>query len=205
MHLDLLFSLQGETYPTDHCYALYGALSKIAPIFHEAKSGLRFAPIRGTPAGERLLQISPASRLKVRLPSDRIPDALTLAGKKITLGEFHLRVGVPSVQALIPTTALISRMVTFKHAQDAESFLNSAKKFLLEKGIQGQPSLPLQPRGPRKDQPLRRVMRVQGKTIIGYTLIVEGLIAEESIQLQEEGLGGRTKMGCGFFSPAKGG
>jgi CRISPR-associated protein Cas6 len=42
-------------------------------------------------------------------------------------------------------------------------------------------------------------MRIHGKTIVGFTVLVQGLTAGESIQLQEEGLGGRGKMGCGFF------
>ena len=39
--------------------------------------------------------------------------------------------------------------------------------------------------------------------MIGYALRVFGLTAEESIRLQEEGLGGRRRMGCGVFLPIR--
>jgi len=35
--------------------------------------------------------------------------------------------------------------------------------------------------------------------IVGYELIIQGLTAEESITVQEQGLGGKRHMGCGVF------
>ena len=37
--------------------------------------------------------------------------------------------------------------------------------------------------------------------MVAYSLHVVGLTAEESVLLQEEGLGGRRRMGCGVFTP----
>ena len=42
---------------------------------------------------------------------------------------------------------------------------------------------------------------IRGKTIVGFSVIVHGLTEEGSVKLQEEGIGGRGKMGCGFFVP----
>jgi len=47
----------------------------------------------------------------------------------------------------------------------------------------------------------RKTFRVHGKQVVGYALLVSELNAEEAIKLQENGLGGRRKMGCGFFEP----
>ena len=47
------------------------------------------------------------------------------------------------------------------------------------------------------------MVRVKGQKIVGYALVVSGLDADESVRLQERGLGGRTHMGCGFFLPAR--
>ncbi len=47
----------------------------------------------------------------------------------------------------------------------------------------------------------RRTFQVHGKQVVGYSLLVTELTARESILLQEKGLGGRRKMGCGFFEP----
>jgi CRISPR-associated protein Cas6 len=46
-------------------------------------------------------------------------------------------------------------------------------------------------------------LRIHGKRIVGFSVIIQGLTAEESMKLQEHGLGGRGKMGCGFFVPLK--
>jgi CRISPR-associated protein Cas6 len=48
------------------------------------------------------------------------------------------------------------------------------------------------------------VLRIKEKRVVGFPLRVTGLTAEESITLQEQGLGGRSKMGCGFFMPTRG-
>jgi CRISPR-associated protein Cas6 len=50
----------------------------------------------------------------------------------------------------------------------------------------------------------RRTFNVHGRQVVGYSVLVSELTAEESIILQENGLGGRRKMGCGFFLPWKG-
>jgi len=45
--VDLVFPALGNTLPTDHAYALYGALSQIVPDFHDETKSVRFAPITG--------------------------------------------------------------------------------------------------------------------------------------------------------------
>jgi CRISPR-associated protein Cas6 len=47
-------------------------------------------------------------------------------------------------------------------------------------------------------------MRIKDKKLVGYALRVTGLTAEESIRLEEEGLGGRRRMGCGVLVPFRG-
>ena len=49
----------------------------------------------------------------------------------------------------------------------------------------------------------RRTLRIKEKEVVGYEVLVEGLTAEESILLQERGLGGRRHMGCGMFLPSR--
>ncbi len=45
----------------------------------------------------------------------------------------------------------------------------------------------------------RKTFQVHGKQVVGYSVLASGLNPEDSITLQENGLGGRRKMGCGFF------
>ena len=77
------------------------------------------------------------------------------------------------------------------------------RKQLEDRGVHGEPQLLAHRAGARQGQPLRRVIRIKGETHVGYAMLVEGLTAEESIVLQERGLGGRRLMGCGLFLPLK--
>lgn len=205
MFLDLVFPVTGATLPTDHAYLLYAALSGVVPQFHEDDSALRFAPITGISTPDGQLQLGAESHLRIRLPQDAVRVALPLAGKKLTLGNAAVRLGVPTVRTLVPSPTLFARLVTFKNADTPEQFLSTARAKLTELGVTGEPSLPIHLDGKRAGEPKRRVVRIKGAMIVGYALLVSELSATDSSTLQERGLGGRRQMGCGFFTPAKGG
>ena len=202
--IDLLFPVLGDTLPTDHAYLLYAALSRVIPAVHDPTTRMRFAPVTGEPVGAGRLRITDRSLLRLRLPAEQIATALPLAGRRIEVGSDTVRFGTPRVTALTPATSLIARIVTLKHNTELMPFLARATEKLTTLGVQGEVSVPLTPDGPRKGQPLRRVARVKGKCVVGFAMVVEGLSANDSIRLQEQGLGGRTRIGCGFFLPVRG-
>ena len=203
MTLELVFPAAGTDLPTDHAYPLYAVLSGVVPRFHASDSPLRFAPITGMATPNGRLELGPHSCLRVRLPDDAIKLALPLAGKKLLVGDSTVRLGVPAVRTLVPAPAVIARMVTFKNADTPEQFLTTARAKLAELGVTGEPQLPIHTSGERAGEPKRRVVRIKGVTITGYALLVAELSAVDSVKLQETGLGGRTHLGCGFFTPAK--
>jgi len=49
----------------------------------------------------------------------------------------------------------------------------------------------------------RKTFTVHDKKVVGYSMQLLGLSDEDSIKVQEQGLGGRRKMGCGFVEPAE--
>src|SRR5262245_33159721 len=213
--IELHFPVLGSSLPVDHGYALYSALCRLLPAMHVEGSQIFLAPIGGQFNGNRLLHLEPgSSRLRLRLPVERIPSALPLAGKSVEIDGHRIRLGVPQVRALIPAANLVARMVTMKRSDrhnrngtrsymEPVDFLEAVRKELLKRGIRGEPGIPLVAGAPRAGQPIRRVLRVKGRSIVGFPVRVTGLTAEESIDLQESGLGGRRKMGCGFFVPVK--
>jgi CRISPR-associated protein Cas6 len=203
MYVDVVFSVRGESVPTDHGYALYSALSHVVASFHDTATGVQFGPIVGDPVPAGLLRLNAGSRLRLRLPEGRIREALPLAGRRLVIAGHSVRVGVPAVAAIMPATTLVSRLVTFKNAEEPDQFLATARTKLAEAGVRGEPSIPLVLSGPRAGEYRRRVVRVKGCAIVGYGLLVSGLSDADSLRLQEMGLGGRTRMGCGFFLPAK--
>lgn len=203
MTIDLVFPVRGEPVPVDHAYPLYAALSAAVPAFHEPDSLFRFAPLTGHAVGDGVLAITDRSMLRVRLPDDQVRAVLPLAGKRLAIGDAAVRLGVPSIRTLEPAVNLFARVVTFKNAVTAEHLLATARTKLTELGITGEPQLPIHLAGDQAGEPRRKVVRVKGAAIVGYSLLVTELTAAHSLALQERGLGGRTQIGCGFFLPAK--
>lgn len=199
MHVDLSFRLIGQsTIPSDHGYHLYAAVSRILPVTHEP-NGMGVHPIRGRQIGGRQIQLADFSRLTIRTEADHISRWLPLAGKQLNVAGHSIRVGVPEVRNLTPAVALRSRLVTIKVSSDrgkppappdAESFHTAALRQLVSLGISDVASLTLGK---------RRTLRIKDKEVVGYEVLASELTAEESLTLQERGLGGRRHMGCGVF------
>ena len=185
--VDLSFKLMGKPIPVDHGYALYSAVSRIIPELHtDDQIGIKL--LRGRYIGNGLLDISPFSHLILRLPVSRITRYIRLAGHHLDIKASKLTIGVPQTKALVPSAAVYAHLVSTKNGHDPQRFeneiarqirsLDSKAKFVVGK---------------------RRTFGVHGKQVVGYSLMVHELTAEESITIQEIGLGGRRKMGCGFF------
>lgn len=198
--IDLSFVLVGTTIPLDHGYPLFSALCRIVPGLHgDRRVGVH--PIRGRQTGPGILALDERSRLKIRLPAEEIAPYIVIAGKELDLDGHRLRIGIPQVESLVPAPNLAARLVTFRHAMDAETFEADIRRELARMEINATPQLLPGTRPEHIGQPIRRVLRIKERRIVGYPLRVVGLSAEESVRLQEEGLGGRRRMGCGVFSP----
>jgi CRISPR-associated protein Cas6 len=201
--IDLSFVLVGTTFPLDHGYPLFSALCRVVPALHgDRRIGVH--PTRGRQTARGLLTLTDRSRLKLRLPSEEIAPFIALAGQSLDLEGHHLRVGIPQVETLTPAANLASRLVTFRHALDPTVFEDRVRREFARLEIAATPQLVPSPRPKWEGQPLRRVMRIKDRRVVGYALRVFGLTAEESIRLQEAGLGGRRRMGCGVFVPVGG-
>lgn len=185
-YVDLAFRLTGSKVPVDHGYALYSAISRLLPEIHGAKN-VGVHPIRGTYSGNGELMLRDSSRLVIRLESERIGEFLKLAGKRLNVDSHNLRVGVPEVRILRPRAALYSRLVTIKGFMEPATFLEAVKRQLEKIGVKAE-----------IQAGERRTLRVRDKQVVGFEVALE-LDAEDSLRLQENGLGGRRHMGCGIF------
>ena len=206
MQLELTFPIAGQTVPTDHGYSLYSALSREWPWLHTAEATTTaIGPIAGVYTGQGNLAIDPKkSRLRIRIAEEHISKAIVLAGKRLEVNSHVIRLGAPSLRTLTPATVLVARTVTIKHHLEAASFLDAVRKELHELQIVCEAAIPLSTSGPTPGRLRRRVLRIKDKRVVGFSLLLEGLSANDSIRLQEIGLGGRRKMGCGFFLPWRG-
>ena len=202
--VDLAFPLLGaKPIPADHGYQLYASLSRMLPEVHQT-NGIGIHPIRGSQIGNRQLSLNDRSRLVLRAATDLIGQLIGLAGKQLDIAGRSVRVGVPQVWTLRPAQALRSRLVVIKVAGvdaselTAETFLSASRKQLVALAVSDQVILSIPP---SRDgtTPLRRTLRIKDKEVVGYEVIIEGLTAEESLDIQENGIGGRRHMGCGVF------
>lgn len=136
-YVDLAFRLTGSKVPVDHGYALYSAISRQVPEIHEARK-IGVHPIRGTYSGDGELMLRDSSRLVVRMESEQIGQFLKLAGKKLELGSYFLRVGIPEVRLLRPRASLYSRLVTIKGFMEPKTFLEAVKRQLEKIGVEAE-------------------------------------------------------------------
>jgi len=199
--IELSFPIQGCELPTDHGYPLYAALSRGLPDLHQALDNFSIGPIVGTHLGQGKLQLDEHSALRVRLSPESIPRFLPLAGKRLVVQGQSLRLGVPEVRAPQPAVALAARLVTIKGFCEPGPFLEAARRKLVEHGIDAELGLALRFDGPHQGQPCRRILTIHDRRVVGFGVIVQGLTAASSLWLLEHGLGGRRRMGCGFFVP----
>lgn len=210
--VDVKFKIIGKQIAVDHGYNLFAAISRRLPQLHDY-SDVGIHPIAGHLLGNRLLQITEHSYLTVRLPVESISEIIPLAGKTLHIGEYEVQVGVPNTSALIPSKHLYSRLVVIKGFMDPNDFLDAVRRQMNELNIKGQPSLIEQPiiqhvnkgnvAGTRSPY-LRRTICIKNKEIVGFALKVRNLTDDDSILLQEYGLGGRRRFGCGVFVPVRG-
>lgn len=194
-HIDLYFHVVGGSVPLDHGFALYAAICSATEAdgsqswLHEAED-VGLIPIRGTPSADHRLLLDRHARFGLRLPFADVPRALAVAGKRLRLGGSVVRAGTSTAYALRPAQMLYARIVTTRNGEDPDRFDAEIARQLAALGIRA--------RVTRGD---RRIVRIHEKKVVGHELLVSDLNAEDSIRLQERGLGGRRKMGCGVFLP----
>lgn len=207
--VDIQFPLRGATIPVDHGYHLYSAVSKVVPQLHgDDATGIH--PIFGTRSGDRSLLLTDRSFLSIRIDSERFKEILPLAGKALQIEGREVRVGVPRPKTLTPSSRLYSRLLVIKGFMEPAPFLEAVQRQLDALQLEGKASLVEQPqvaeantgkKSGTRSPFLRRTIRIRDKEVVGFALRVEELTAEESILLQEKGIGGRRRFGCGIFIP----
>jgi CRISPR-associated endonuclease/helicase Cas3 len=190
VHVDLWFPVTGRTLPSDHGYALYSALCRLVPTLHAAENwGLH--TLRGEPLAPGIISLSRSPRLGLRLPSERIPLVLPLAGRTLEVRGHVLVLSSPTVITLAPHVALSARIVTIKPFLDPESFTAGLRRQLT--------ALDPACAGAQVALGARKVVTIDGRKVVGFSVRLSALSDRASILLQEHGIGGRRKLGCGVF------
>lgn len=191
------FPVQGRQLPADHGYALYSAVTRQIPALHGA-SWLGLELLSGVPWREGIIVLpTRGAHLRLRIPADRYGHVLPLAGRRLDISGHTIRLGLPTARPLTPAPSLYARCVTIKKFTDPEPFFDAARRQLDALGLTATLDLPTDEQG----RPRRRIITIQGKHVVGFSLAAHGLNDEDSLRLQTSGIGGRRAMGCGHFNP----
>ncbi|MGK7941301.1 MAG: type I-MYXAN CRISPR-associated protein Cas6/Cmx6 [Crocosphaera sp.] len=193
-YVDLKFPIYGNTIPFNHGYTLYAAICHQFPVIHNLDT-LSIHPITGKPEFPHLLHLTQDSYLCLRLPINQAPLIYRLAGKTFNLNQHKIRLGLPESQFLTPHPHLHSHLVVIRGFDNPQPFLEAGQRQLNQRNITATLHLITRSKG----EPIRRTLNIKGKTLVGYGVKISGLNEEDSISLQEKGIGGKQKMGCGVF------
>lgn len=189
--VDAQFDLEGSEIPADHGYALYQELLRLAPWLAETPQ-VAVHPVHAGPTGRNAnLVINRRVKLVLRVPAERFQALQPLEGQVIDPGAGPLRIGALKRRPMTPFQTLYSHFVAMGVADEVE-FLARAQAELDAMGIRcglicGK----------------RREMATPDGAVVGFSLMLHDVSLEESIRLQETGLGRHRSYGCGVFIPHK--
>ena len=142
---------------------------------------------------DALLQLSQRVKLALRLPRHRVDAAALLLGRTLQVAGWPLRVDNLAVRPLSRITTLFSRGVIFDASGEEAGFLSTAGEQLGALGI----------RDARLVCGRSTVAATPGRTYHPRSLMLAGLTREQSLALQQHGLGTERKLGFGLFIPHK--
>lgn len=194
--VDLVFDLRCRCLPVDHAYPLLHSLLDVLPWI--ADDGVGVHSIHGADSGngwmrpenpQELLYLSRRTKLVLRLPAERVPDARTLSGRTLDVGGHRLSIEQANIRPLSAITTVLSRHVAIDEGDDETGFLQAAVDRLRDMGVR--PKKMLCGRETRIATP-DGGLRVR-------SLLLADLMPEESMTLQLRGLGPARPLGCGLF------
>lgn len=185
--VDVAFALQGGPVDPDYAAPLHAQLRRALPWFDDELEAGVF-PLRGVTAVDGRWYLGPRSRLVLRVPAARAAACAALAGRSLAL-HAPLRVGTPHVRSLLPYATVYSPLVVTGDAKE-DTFLAAVLRTVA--GWNTLCQVIVGRAGSR---------RVDAGAMEGFSVMLHGVAPEVSLRVQEQGLGGYRKFGCGLFLP----
>jgi CRISPR-associated protein Cas6 len=187
---DVHFELRGTRIPMDHGFALFNELARLLPwLVHEELAGIH--PVHGADSGSGHLILNHRTKLVVRIPAEKVGDLLGIEGQIIDVAGNTLTIGSGKAKPLPRHTPLYAHLVT-TGSTDERDFANDVMRLLDELDIET-----------RFICGKKQILTTADGVISGHSLMLHGLPVEHAIQVQQLGLGGNRKLGCGIFIPHK--
>ncbi len=198
---DLLFRLRGREVDIDHAYPLAEALRALLPAAVCTRIGVHGIGLASSGNGwirpedaDAVLPLSRRSRLVIRVRRQDADVVADLANRSLTVGRHLVELGESSVRPLVALGTLHARAVRCDPAEEEDAFLSGVADEIAAAGVR-----------------VKKMMcgksgniRADGEPIFTRSLLIADLTAEDSVLLQQRGLGDDGLLGCGLFVPHKG-
>ncbi len=199
--VDLVYRIECRALPVDHAWALSQAVCAALPwLEQEPTAGVH--PIHVAESGngwvrpgnaDDLLCLSRRTKLVLRVPRQRIDAAQELVGFKLDVAGHALRVDQASLRRLSAITTIFSRYVVSADGLDEAAFLQTTLHELQAFGVRPKKML----------CGMEKVIATPERPVHTRSLMLANLTQQESVILQQRGLGPRRLLGCGLFIPHK--
>lgn len=195
---DVVFKLSGIRLVVDHAQFLAHAVC--AKLTEHTRSQIGIHQIRVAESGNgwerpssagEMLQLSRRTKLVLRVDQDVYQDVLQLRNSELEIGGQGLKLGDSKLRKLSPLTTLFSHGIACDEDQAETEFLTDMASALHQMEIKVKKMICGTAHSIRSDK----------GSIFTRSLMVANLTPQESVLLQQRGIGGGRLMGCGLFLP----
>jgi CRISPR-associated protein Cas6 len=198
---DLVFRLRGTHLDIDHAYALSSALRAHLTDATCNQIGVHGVRMAGSGNGwnrpeqsDAELPLSRRARLAIRVHRDDSEEVGRIMNQRLQIGRREITVGSSVMRKLSTIGTLYARAICCDREQSEIDFLTDVADLLKQMKIKVSKMI-----CGRCGE-----IRTGDGTIFTRALMVADLEPEESVALQQRGLGEGRMLGCGLFVPHKG-
>ena len=195
--VDVSFKVDCKKIAADHSYHLFEAVLKRFPQINDINN-LAIHSVYGAESGagwerpETEIYLSKRTRFCIRTPIEYSQDFFALDKEVLKVGEYEMNLSKPNIKNLIITDTLFCRSVVIENC-NSEDFLKNVHASLRSMGINVKKMLCGK----------EHTIQIPNKTLTGKTLLITDLEKDDSIKIQQLGLGIGKLFGCGIFLPHK--
>ena len=197
--IDVTFRIDCKTLPYDHAYALSNEITKNMPwLLEDNLTGIH--TLHGPESGNGWVRsekeeifLSKRTRLVLRIPRKKKKKAKELENISVNVLGNTIKIGKSNTKTFLVVRDLISRFVLCDENETEEDFLLGVKKELFSHGVMIKKAIC----GKEKS------FIINGKNRFTRSLMIADLSKENSVLLQDTGVGSGRIFGCGIFLPHK--
>ena len=197
---EVSFKIQSKILPMDHGFLLAQALLEHLPWLSESNAGIHTIGIADGNGWEQSKEggfyyPSKRSKLTIRIQHEHLDSAKTIVGKTLDLGEYKIKVvKFINNKLLSEMPVLFAKQVACDQSISEAVFLQQCFEQLTDLGIKVNKMM----------AGLEHTIQTDNGTIHTRSLMLADLKKNESVLLQEKGLGDHRLLGCGLFIAQKG-